>query len=167
MIYLLAVALVALAASFIDIRKYAGVMFLALVVAVVASYFVLDGNKQAARGLVAADELVLKDINIAAKSSSYRITGRVVNNSQTAQVLSFGLEVLAWDCTPEAESSELRSYDLKCVTIGEVEEQIFVEIPPGQARDFDDQVYFHGGKLNWNEHMRWKTRVMWVEAKKL
>lgn len=167
MIYLLAIALIALAASFIDIKKYAGVMFLAFVVAVIATYFVLDGNKQAARDRIAASELVLKDINIAAKSSSYRITGRVLNNSETAEVLSFGLEVLAWDCTPETDTTEQRGYDVKCVTIGEVEEQVFVEIPPGQARDIDDQVYFHGGKLNWHEHMRWETRVLWVEAKSL
>lgn len=166
MIYLLAAALVALAASFIDIRKYAGVMFLAFVVAVITTYFVLDGNKQAARDRIAANELVLKDIDIVAKSSSYRITGRVLNNSEDAAVLSFGLEVLAWDCTPE-ESNEQRGYDVKCVTIGQVEEQVFVDIPPGQARDIDDQVYFHGGTLNWNEHMRWETNVLWVEAKRL
>lgn len=164
MIYLLGLAVLVLAASFINIRKYAGVMFLAFIVAVVATYFLLDANKQAALSRIAPSEVLLKDIDIVPKSSSYRITGRMVNSNETAQVLSIGLEVLAWDCSPE-EGVEPRSYDVKCVTIGQVEEQVFVEIPPGQARDFDDQVYFHGGKLNWNEHMRWETRVMWVEAK--
>jgi hypothetical protein len=166
MIYLLAVALVALAASSIDIQKYAGVMFLALVVAVVATYFVLDGNKQAARDRITPTELVLEDIDIAPKSSSYRITGRVINNSETAAVLSFSLEILARDCAPE-QGKEQSSSDEKCVTIGQVEEQVFVEIPPGQARDIDDQVYFHGGRLHWSDHMRWETKVLWVEAKLL
>lgn len=169
MIYLLVVALVALAAAFIDIKKYAGVMFLAFLVAVVTTYFILDGNKQAARNRIAASELLLQDISIVSKSSSYRITGRAVNNNNEAKVLSFGLEILAWDCTP-ASSEAPPNADLNdnsnCVTIGEVEEQVFVEIPAGQARDFDDQVYFSGGKLNWHEHMRWETRVQWVEAKR-
>jgi len=99
-----------------------------------------------AKTLVTMDEIALLDPQM--RFSTYdgrpeKITGRLRNNSKYT-VESVELHLLFQDCPTNAA----------CETIGTSEEDVSVDVPPGQSRDFDSYVSGNRmsprGKLNWN-----------------
>ena len=61
------------------------------------------------------------------------------------------------DCVDQTPASP-------CVTIGESREALYLTIPPGQARDFEAQIYFTGGGLKPKGRLDWAWSVAEIRA---
>lgn len=99
-----------------------------------------------ARTLITSDQIQIIDPRMGYNSydgSPNSVTGRLRNNSRYG-VQSVELHFQFQDCATNGA----------CETIGESDKDIFVNVPPGQSRDFDSSVYggqmSARGKLNWN-----------------
>jgi hypothetical protein len=116
-------------------------------------YFYFENQKaESARKIAYAKTLIksnqIEIIEPRVSFSSYdgrpdRVTGRLRNNSSYA-IRSVELQLRFEDCPAPAQ----------CETVGMTEDDVSVDVPPGQSRDFDS--YLTGdrmsakGKLNWN-----------------
>lgn len=90
---------------------------------------------RAARTRIRADEVELADLRLGlprAGDGIARLTGRVRNGSAQYSVTELTLMVTLRDCL-EADS---------CEVVGESTESIYLTIPPRQARDLDEYVFF-------------------------
>jgi hypothetical protein len=123
-----------------------------IVIAVVLALIILgylENEKlqtEASKNLVRFDQLEFADMRLGPESygSSYRLTGRIKNNSPYS-VFGIKAKVHVLDCDEKSH----------CDVIGEEEESIGPLIPPGQVRDIDDSIYFSGathvkGQFQWN-----------------
>ena len=79
---------------------------------------------------------------------SSRTTRRITNNSAKFSIRQIDLAVTVRDCPREAAAEQ-------CVTIGQSNEILNLDIPPGEARDFAESVRFRSnvklkGRLDWS-----------------
>jgi hypothetical protein len=99
-----------------------------------------------AKTLITMDEIAILDPQMSFSTYDGRpdkITGRLRNNSKYP-VQSVELHLLFQDCPANGA----------CETIGTSDEDVSVDVPPGQSRDFDSYVSGNRmsakGKLTWN-----------------
>lgn len=99
-------------------------------------------KRDEARRLIPLSDVVIDDARLAGLD---RFSGRVrnANRFHTLEVLE--IEVTIRDC---AESGN-------CEVVGQTRESIYAEVPPGQARDVSDYVFFSPsprvrGRMEWS-----------------
>lgn len=99
-----------------------------------------------AKTLITKDQIEILDPKVSFNTydgSPNSITGRLRNNSNYA-VRSVELHLQFQDCAANGA----------CETVGMSDESVYVNVPPGQSRDFDSYVGGNRisakGKLNWN-----------------
>lgn len=122
-----------------------------IVAAVVGSlvYFLNEREEERSFSRISLSDLDFKNIALKPEHSGYRLSGRIKNNSGEFTLKQVDLVITMQDCTDAANSVD-------CVTIGESRENMDLNIPPGQARDFEKLLYFSGGnprilgRLEWN-----------------
>ena len=102
-------------------------------------------------------ELVLEDVTLKPYVGSYRIAGRVGNHSAKFSVKQIDFVVTVQDCPREAAAQQ-------CVTIGESNEILNLDIPPGEARDFEESVRFSGSKLKLKGRLEWNYSISQIRA---
>ncbi len=77
---------------------------------------------------------------------SYKLAARAVNNSAERKLTRFALTLIASDCVNADGKRE-------CVVVGETTRDVFIIVPPQQARDFTEQYQFVNmrpkGELTW------------------
>lgn len=82
---------------------------------------------------------------------AYTATARITNHDAERTVLDFSLTVTARDCP--APGVELQS----CAVVGDTTREIYVEVPPAQARDVSEQYVFERmrpqGTLRFEPHI--------------
>jgi hypothetical protein len=126
------------------------------VVVVVIAVYIFDSDRRnkaetaAARTRIQFSEVELVDLGLQPRykytqSGSYTLVGRVRNGSAQYTLSQIRLKLTMRDCTEPAG----------CETVGEVDESIYLSVPPGQARDLDEFVDFSGlgqprGKHQWD-----------------
>jgi len=132
--------------KFPSFRK-ATLAIVGVLVLVIVGYFVYDKQQtEASKKLVRAEQLEFTDMRLGPESygSSYKLTGRVKNNSQYT-VFGIQAKIRVLDCDEKAH----------CEVVGEEQENIGPTIPPGQVRDIDNSIYFSSGthvrgRFEWN-----------------
>jgi hypothetical protein len=84
--------------------------------------------------------LVCENVTLKPDYSSYKMSGRIKNNSRKFTLKQVAFVVTMQDCAGESTSKN-------CITIGEGNGSVYLGIPPGQARDFGESIYFSGGVM--------------------
>src|SRR5262245_13385256 len=135
------------------VRIIGGVVVLAALGAVVL--LVMNQRQEAEReraknrikpGEIELSDLVLKN---GYGLGSYTLAGRVRNRSNQYALHELTLRLTMRDCSPSSE----------CEIVGQTDETIHADVPPGQARDVNDFVHFSGlgsphGKHQWDYEVR-------------
>lgn len=94
---------------------------------------------QAAKLRIPSTNVELVDMRMGTDSSFVKLTGRVRNNDPTFTLTHVELRIRVQECPPPVVGGEV-----KCETVGDTTESIFVNVPPQQAREIDDYVSFSG-----------------------
>ena len=112
--------------------------------------------KRESRDRIAVSELDFQDIRLQNDYGSYRIIGRIKNNSHQYTLTGLGVNFSFEDC----ESDTPR---LNCVTIGEAKENYLLNIPAGQVRDLSEYVY--PGSTRAKGKMVWHYFIFYTEGR--
>ena len=160
-----AVALVAAIILFIKFPAFRKVTLILVAVGVVGVLLLLGYSKQqeadsarkreAAKHLVVPTSLVFQDMGLGKQyGSAYRLTGRVKNTSQYT-VTAITVRVSISDCDSNQH----------CDVVGDKEQECYLRIPPGQARDLDETLFMeHGTEIR--NTMQWNYRIPDVSAER-
>jgi len=83
---------------------------------------------------------------------SFKLTARVANDSPDYKLTRFGLTLTATDCSTE-------NGERTCAVVGEQTRDVYIVVPPAQARDFTEQYQFGNmrpkGELNWSHRIHY------------
>jgi len=101
---------------------------------------------------IAASELKWDNVRLATEYGSYSISGRVANKSAQYTLRDTQVLVTVQDC----EASQ-------CTTIGEALTTLYIDVPPGQSRDFNSAVSFYS-VLHPRGQFRWYYTVKQTKA---
>jgi hypothetical protein len=140
-------------------RKLAAIAA-ALIAAVVAIFIsVHEQSQREARALIPPSEVELQDIKLHSDGGSYKLLGRIRNNSPSYTLTGLSLKIILHDCDSVVQPSSPN-----CVTIGQSEEHpLFESIPPGQVRELDD--YIFPGTTKPRGKLVWEYSVAYTEGK--
>jgi hypothetical protein len=154
--WLLIIVFLVLLAVSAGFRKLAGALVLLCVIGglLIWQYQVYEENYS--RKNILPSELTFEDLSLESSNESYRLTGRIINNSDKYDVRGIQLEITISDCKINANNN--------CIIITEANEYIYADIPSKQARDFRKNLFLYSdivikGKLDWD------YSVKYVESK--
>mgnify|MGYP000073642876 FL=1 len=77
-------------------------------------------------------ELIFEEVSLEPSDSDYELTGRIMNNSDKYTLSGTQMKLAIRDCSSNDKSD--------CITISEIDEYIYIYIPPRQARDFKKNI---------------------------
>ena len=94
------------------------------------------------------------DMKMGTESAFSTITGRVRNRNAQHTLTGLGLRLTIRECNPAGQ----------CDVVGETTETMALSVPPGQARDINDTVYFRDlGKSTHNRN--WSFTIVSVSGR--
>jgi hypothetical protein len=139
-------------------RKLAlGLVVIALVGGAIATFYSYEEEKESLTR-IPASQVGLENMQLNPNYGGYKLSGRIKNNSGQFTLNRIVLAVTMQDCGGEAAAQN-------CVTIAESQTSPFLTIPPGQARDFQETVYFSGGTLKPKGRLDWRYSVSQTRGK--
>ena len=152
MAWLIGIVVLVLLVASAGFRKFA--LGLVALGAVVGGVVYLNNEYEESRSLsrIPVSNLVFENVTLNPDYSSYKISGRIKNNSAKFTLKQVTFVVTMKDCADASPSQN-------CLTIGEDSESVYLNVPPGQARDFEDSVYFSGGTLKPKGRLEWSYLV--------
>ncbi len=108
--------------------------------------FMTTDEAKLARQKVSTDNVeVSNTVVVPAYGGSYRLTGRLTNTHESAELKSTTLSVVMLDCRGATRT--------ECQIVGQTVEQVNLRVPAGQTRDFGANVYFGepliSGSVQW------------------
>jgi len=104
------------------------------------------------------NELAFQDVSIQSSGiDEYKFAGRIRNKSKRYSLQSVDVRIVYYDCAERAAAGT-------CTVIGERNETIYLQIPPGQARPFNEPVYIYGDLLNVRGDFVWRYEVLSTKA---
>lgn len=125
-----------------------------------AAGFVIYANEERKEKLalsrIRPAELKFEGVTLKPDYSGYTLSGRLINGSAQYTLKQVTLKVTMRDCSGESERN--------CLIIGESNEYVHLGVPPGQARDFNELVYFSGGALKPRGRLVWDYSVVEVKG---
>jgi len=157
MAWLAAIVVLVLLVVSAGFRKFAGVALALCVLVGLYFYFQNEQEKSESVSRIAASELGLDGLTLIPEYGSYKLKGRVTNRSPKYALSSLTLKISMEDCTGEGDKRS-------CVTIAENAEFIFLSIPPQQARDLNESVYFPGGAPAPKGALSWHYNITEIKA---
>lgn len=99
---------------------------------------------------VSVEQIEIENFSLVpAYAGSYRVSGRIVNRSDSVTLKGFILNIIMQDCSTTDPQS--------CVIVGQSNERLISNVPPEQARDFSLNAYF--GEPEIAGEIRWDFRV--------
>lgn len=140
------------------LRIVAGLLILAIVIFIVFQQYM--NRQEQARSLtrVAPSQVQLLSVEPkAGYGGSYRLAGRLLNRSTQYTLSGVVVDVKVDDCPLEGNAA--------CVTIAETTLAVNVPVPPGQARDFEEQLSFERARLTPRGRLVWHATVQSVRAR--
>jgi hypothetical protein len=120
-------------------------------------YFLNEREEDRSLSRISLEELAFENVTLKPSHSGYKLSGRIKNDSQAFTLKQIDLLITMKDCKGESDSQE-------CVTIGESNENMYLNIPPGQARDFEKPLYFPGGELKFLGKLEWNYSVSQIKG---
>ena len=155
--WLFAIAVLILLVVSAGFRKFAAII-VALAAIGGGIYYLYDQRQEKlSKTRIPASQVAISGGRINLQYGTYHFSGRITNNSQKFTLAQVELAVTVRDCVP---NSTPRS----CVTIGDTRETLYINVPPGQARDFDESLYFPGKKLAPNGELEWQYKISQTRA---
>lgn len=146
----IALAIVCIALIFVSYHspKIGFGLFGALAVILTALYFLNLDESESKKFPVPRESVELSGVQAdASYGDSWDYTGRI-SNSSGKTITDAQVRILLYDCPEDAES-----ISDSCVVIGDQVDYVPINIPPRQARDFQDNISFRNaapqGKLFW------------------
>ena len=139
-------------------RKSAAGLLGTVIVAGFLLYQYTQRVQQKAGSRILPSEVTVE--NVAVKPtfrSSYDITGRVTNRSETYRLDGISFRVTMRDCRGADKSS--------CVSIAEATTSVPVTVPPQQARDFTGSLYFDRS-VKAKGTLAWDYEIIGLAAKR-
>ena len=132
---------------------------LAVFVVVAGGVLFMYNRAQEERALsrITRSEVALEKVTFIPYVGSYKVAGRIRNNSPRYGIRQIDLFVKASDCVADKTGPQ-------CTTIGESTEILNVSIPPGQARDFEESVRFYRSKPRLKGKLEWSWSISRVRA---
>jgi hypothetical protein len=110
-------------------------------------------NREAAKHLVAPKSLDFEDMRLGkGYGDNFHLTGRVNNNSQFT-ITAITVKVSISDCDSSGH----------CDVVGDKQEESYLRIPPGQARDLNENLFMDQGTEIRNT-MQWNYSIPDVSA---
>ncbi|MCE7913537.1 MAG: hypothetical protein DYH15_02410 [Nitrosomonas sp. PRO4] len=100
-------------------------------------------------------ELALENISFKQIEDSfdYEMTGRIFNHSEKYVLNGLLLNLSAKECKDFTESG--------CVIVSEQKENVYITVPPGQARDFRKNIYLYSNQKT-NNHLIWNYSIQYA-----
>lgn len=125
-------------------------------------YFWQQSQDAAAKRRVPDSDVVFENLRMGKSQygDSYRLNGRLRNNNKRYTVTQIVLRITLKDCPIESDPAKT---DQACDIVGETDNTLFLDVPPGQVRDIDDGVYFSSGS-NVHRQMRWHYGISSISA---
>ena len=102
-----------------------------------AIYLYNEHEETSSLSRIPISELVFENVILKPDYSSYKVSGRIKNDSRK---FTLAFVVRMQDCAGESTSKNR-------MTIGEGNGSAYLGVPPGQARDFGESIYFSGGAM--------------------
>ena len=88
--------------------------------------------------------------------SSYDLTGKVINNSETFTLERMRFDVTILDCPAVSQAD--------CVLIGTASGEALVNVPPRQTRNFTASLYYGSGESKLKGRLDWRYKLISVSA---
>lgn len=137
-------------------RKFAGGLILVVAVGGLLFWQYQENEEKKSKNRVTPSELIFEGVSLKSSyGSSYDIVGRITNTSNKYTVKGVQLKLTFRDCEKENKS--------KCIIVAEENENLYVSIPPNQARDFSESVYLYSD-LNIKGELVWDYKVEYAKA---
>lgn len=118
-----------------------------LVVAAIAVILFTEGDASLKKEQIApADVSVQGVVGRPAYGGGYRLTGRITNGHQSAELKEVMLSIVMQDCV-----------ESECAVVGQADERLNLRVPGGQSRDFSVTVYL--GETDISGSIGWKVDI--------
>jgi hypothetical protein len=145
MVLLFGIAVLVLLVFSAGFRKFALISALVGGSAIGLLYMNSASESKASHSRISAADLQFDNVQLSSPYGSYSISGRVTNKSATYTLSNVELLITAQDCDGNPAH---------CTTIGEKSTYLWEDVPPGQARDFSNSVFFSSpfhprGQFRW------------------
>jgi len=155
--WLVALAVLFLLAYSAGFRKAALGLVGVLIVVGTAVYVYEQIEDDRSRSRIPSSELEYLDIKLLNKSASSRqLTGRIKNNSKKYALRGLGLRIVLEDC-------EMLDKQTSCTVVAETTNNLSINVPPGQARDFSEGIYGLGSPIA-KRNMVWRYEVTYIRG---
>ncbi len=94
-------------------------------------------------------------------SRDYTLTGRIKNNSRRFTLKRLGMKFTMKDCIESSSASKDN-----CDIVGQTDESVYVDIPPGQVRDLSEYTFVHfPSSMVIKGHAQWSYSIKYLLAK--
>ena len=152
-----AVAIAALLFAATRFPKTAYGILSALLVIVGLLYWHSQGDPDGRELLIPVGRVVISNAVVTqAYRDSFNITARITNGSKTHTLAETTIEVAMLDC--ESDTTD----ESGCAILGSQRRPVVIRIPPGQSRDFEDNLNFSRAKIR--GQLRWRYTVVHTQA---
>jgi hypothetical protein len=140
--WLLALGAIVLAIYSRGFRLVAAGVIVVGAVLIVYSTASFNNEREAARSLIPLTDVEIDDARLGGFD---RFTGRIRNSNRSHTLSSFDVKVTIRDCAPSGQ----------CEVVGQTNTSVYANVPPGQARDFSDYLFFNPpprirGRMEWS-----------------
>lgn len=154
---LFAIAIAALLLAATRFPKTAYGVLSALIAVVGLLYWRSQGMRNDRELLNPVGRVVISDAVVTeAYRDSFNITARITNGSETHVLTETTIEFAMLDC--ESESVD----ESGCAVLGLQRRPVVIRIPPGQSRDFEDNLIFSHAKIR--GQLRWRYTVVHTQT---
>ena len=140
-------------------RKITGIAAVAAIVCILLIYGYVKEEaagearkREAAKHLVPPTSLGFDEMQLGTEYGSFRLTGRVKNNSQHT-ITAITVKLAISDCDASGH----------CDVVGDKEQECFLKIPPGEVRDIDETLFMEKGTKIRNT-LEWNYTIPYVSA---
>ncbi|AKS14758.1 hypothetical protein ABQF08_16775 [Xanthomonas campestris pv. campestris] len=157
MAWLFAIVVLILLIVSASFRKFSGVLLLLAAVGGGGYYLYDQHQERLANSRITAAQVRVTNTKILSEYGSYRFRGRVTNTSPQHTLSQVDFEIAVSECPQPPAASP-------CVVVAETRETLYIKVPPGQARDFNEYLYFAGDSLAPAPDHRWRFDVVAVRA---
>lgn len=136
-------------------RKFAITLALVGITIGLLAWQYQEYGKSRVKDRIHPSELTLENISFRQIEDSfdYEMTGRIFNNSEKYVMNGLFLNLSAKECKDSAENG--------CVIVSEQKENVYITVPPGQARDFKKNIYLYSNQKI-NNHLIWNYSIQHV-----
>lgn len=162
------------------VLKIVGIFVLLSILAIGAMYAAYLYEETQATKRISSSELQLQHVSLSTREyyKEYRVTGRIINRSSQYVLNEVQLKFTFLDCIDHSSPStifnlvpsekytpvkESRHNKNECIIIAEEKKSVYMDIPPGQARDFVKSGSLYNA-MDIKEELEWDYSIEYTKA---